>query len=588
MIVEMDLAVSSEQPKQSKWQTLTIADGLFALVLLGAAIIRLMNLAAVPLADAEAELAWSVWRFWQPGEALLTVSSPAYFSLTAVFTQLFGYSDAVMRLVPALFGVALVALPWLLRDRLSHIGALVACALLAVSPIHVLLSRTVGGDAIALFAVGLLLVAMLRHRVWVAAMAVGLGLASAPLFYSGTLTLAVALWLARRLGLTLSVASATEDEPQKTRRTAVAVGAAVFIASSSFLLWYPAGLGAAARLLGDWLAQFAIGGGATFDPLLALLRYEPALVLLGLGAFIWALGRSQTLPLVFVYWLSALLLLLLVQAGVMANAALFTLPGYLLVGLLFSALFAYRTRPLTWAVAIGLLGILGLLTVNTGRFLKVITYDSGNLQFLLMITIGLILAALGLLFVSTYDTTAVVQGTVLGFLFFFLIVGWGNSRWMGQEAANDPRERWVHSGSSEGVREMAALLTTISRQVTNEDGGLEIASSVDTPALRWYLRDYHRARLGDALPANANQQILITPADTAILPQLGEQYTGTDFTLAHNGSLAATTPTYTTTTAALLGQGFDVLRWWLFHTSAAEVQDERVILWVRGDLGERP
>ena len=131
--------------------------------------------------------------------------SPAYLTLTSLLMPFLGVSDVTARLVPALFGLGLVMLPWLLRDRLGQIGALLAAALFAVSPLYAAISRTAGGDAIALFAILLVTVASLRLRdggsdIWLYTLAgaLGLGLASSPLIYSGLITLAIA-WFAQRL-----------------------------------------------------------------------------------------------------------------------------------------------------------------------------------------------------------------------------------------------------------------------------------------------------------------------------------------------------------------------------------------------------
>ena len=116
---------------------------------MAAAIIRFVDLGKLPLSPVEAAEAWSVWQFWQPiGAGIAT--SPAYFSLTSMLLPLLGDKDAVMRLIPALFGLGIVLLPWLLRRQLGVIGALTTSLLLAVSPIQTIVSRTAGGDALAL------------------------------------------------------------------------------------------------------------------------------------------------------------------------------------------------------------------------------------------------------------------------------------------------------------------------------------------------------------------------------------------------------------------------------------------------------
>ncbi len=190
-----DLTIDVLNEKQ-KTHHLTIADGLFILVGISAVVMRLTELNKLPLSAAEAHEALAVWQFWQPGTAVLSLSSPAYFTFTAMLTPIFGISDGVMRLVPALFGILLVLLPWLLRERLSTVGALVTAVFLTVSPLAVALSRTAGGDSIALFAAFLLLIAWVNGRdsgngrwFYLFTIALALGLTSSPLFYSALATL---------------------------------------------------------------------------------------------------------------------------------------------------------------------------------------------------------------------------------------------------------------------------------------------------------------------------------------------------------------------------------------------------------------
>lgn len=578
-----DLRLDSESA--SWWERLTIADGLFVLVLVLGTVIRFVNLGQIPLAEREAELALAVWQFWQPGQDALAISSPAYFTFTSLLTQIFGFGDGVMRLVPAVFGLGMVCLPWLIRHRIGNIGALVACSFLAISPLNVAISRTVGGDAIALFAMLLLFVAMMRYQEqgnsrWlsVAFAALGLGLASAPLFYSGLVTLAVAWFAASRMGVELGAFT-----PESSGwRTAVLVGIAVFAACSSFFLWYPVGFGAAVQMLGTWLGQFGGGNGRTLaDPFLALGRYEPGLVILGTAAILWAIwrGRGQWghyWNLVFVYWLLAGLLLMLVQVGVMSNALVITLPGYLLIGLMAEAALRERAvTPLSWGVAALIFLLFMLIMVNVGRFLRVIVFNPQEVQYLFVIVLGFVLVAALLFLALAMDVTAVMQGILLACLAFFAFVAWGTGWWLAHSAANDPRERWVMDGTDSDVRLLLESLHTFSRQFSNSNNELEIATNVDTAVMRWYLRAFGNAEIGQTLPVTGDHPVLITPAATEL--QLGNAYTGADYGLSLHKSppTAATTP---------LNSAVETLRWWFFHDSTQPVENERVILWVRADL----
>jgi predicted membrane-bound mannosyltransferase len=177
----------------------------YALVLMAAAIIRLVDLSLVPLSPIEAQEALAVLDFWKPGDVLIEVVSPAYFTLTAFLTQVLGFNDTVMRLVPALFGIGIVVLPWFLRHKSGRLGALVTAILLAVSPVQILAARSTGGDSIAVFCGFLLFISWLRfqesaERRWFLAVAfsMALGLTSSPIFYGFLLTLIVA-WLAQLL-----------------------------------------------------------------------------------------------------------------------------------------------------------------------------------------------------------------------------------------------------------------------------------------------------------------------------------------------------------------------------------------------------
>lgn len=556
---------------------ITIADALLVVTGVLAVIIRLADLSGLPLSPGEAAQAWSVWATAQPHTAdLLLSGSPAYFTLTRLVMPVLGDGDAVMRLVPALFGVGTALLPWLWRARLGTVGALVASLLLTASPLHVITARTVGGESIAVFALLLAVIAYERWREtavrsWLLtlAAALGLGLASAPLFYGGLATLAVAAGLQRLIGLPLF----TNEAPTAARaeaRTAVIAGVAVFVAAATLLLWVPTGLGAAARLPASWLAQFAAAGFIS-DPFLAAARYEPILLTLGLAAILWTTWRSHPLASFCVYWIAAVLLLIVLQRGEMQNALLLTLPGVILLGL-FAEAHLQRLTPLTWGVAGGALLLFMLTLTNLARYLRLAALNPPVLSNVWMILFAFAFALVLLYFLSTWEIEAPYRGMLLALIVFFLYYGWGTAWWLGHQAANDPRERWVAQGTDAGVQVMLPLLRDVSRQLGNAEHDLDIFSSVDAPALRWYLRDFRRAQFSDALPIGGSNQVIITTADAE--PVLGSDYMGAGFGLLRtapppeNGQMRVV----------------DTLRWWLFRESNTAVSTEQIILWLRADL----
>ncbi len=73
------------------------------------------------------------------------------FHSTAASFFLFGDSDFTLRLPQALFGAALVLLPWLLRSRLGTVGALAASFMLTFSPSLLYFSRFARNDIFMAF-----------------------------------------------------------------------------------------------------------------------------------------------------------------------------------------------------------------------------------------------------------------------------------------------------------------------------------------------------------------------------------------------------------------------------------------------------
>ncbi|MCP5096496.1 MAG: phospholipid carrier-dependent glycosyltransferase, partial [Chloroflexi bacterium] len=194
----------SADGRSSQQIGLTGASLLFLTIGSIAAIIRVTDLGHLPLSPDEAAQAWAVWGFGKPGVDVLLTGSPAYFSMSKLLSQLFGDSDAIMRLGPALLGIGIVLLPWLWQKRLGMIGALTSSILLAASPLQTIIARTASGDSTAVFALLLLLIAIFRYRetidkrwLYAIAAAIGLGVATTPLFYGGLVSMSMAFGIHR-------------------------------------------------------------------------------------------------------------------------------------------------------------------------------------------------------------------------------------------------------------------------------------------------------------------------------------------------------------------------------------------------------
>ena len=88
---------------------------------------------------------------------------PLLFHIAAGSFWLLGSNDVTARLVPALFGAALVGLPWLLRKQLGIYGVLATASLLALSPSILYFGRFIRNDIYMAVWLLLLVAIVCRH-----------------------------------------------------------------------------------------------------------------------------------------------------------------------------------------------------------------------------------------------------------------------------------------------------------------------------------------------------------------------------------------------------------------------------------------
>ena len=122
---------------------------------------RLWDLGGRSLHYDEILHAWYSWRFAEGlGYSHTPVThGPFLFHAAAATFALIGSSDVAVRLLPALFGTALVGLPYFLRKELGRYGALAAALLLTVSPSMLYFGRFIRNDIfMAVWALALLIV----------------------------------------------------------------------------------------------------------------------------------------------------------------------------------------------------------------------------------------------------------------------------------------------------------------------------------------------------------------------------------------------------------------------------------------------
>jgi uncharacterized protein (TIGR03663 family) len=269
------------------------------LVVIGlAAALRLARLEHLPLTIDESVRAFAAW---QTSEGNTPANWPGDMttSLTAHLFSIFGPSDLLARLLPALAGSALIALFWPLSRYVGG-AALAAAGLVAFSPLFVHVSRSSLPYSVGAFlslAMVLSLFAYLRTRApfYLFALVLSLGLALGSDLVSTSTALILAAFLAceiawRRNQDVLDTVSLIRQNPPLLISSLLFFLGALELGVTHFgtsidRLSLPG--------LRQWVDMFALPRDSLpwhFHPGI-LMSYEALLLLLGGSAYLWLLSR---------------------------------------------------------------------------------------------------------------------------------------------------------------------------------------------------------------------------------------------------------------------------------------------------------
>ncbi|HKP53407.1 MAG TPA: flippase activity-associated protein Agl23 [Chloroflexia bacterium] len=251
---------------------------------------------------------------------------PFLYFVTSLSFFLFGTNDFTARLMPAIFGVVLVGLIWLLRPFIGRVGALLGALMVVLSPSISYYSRSLRHDIFALTGTLLLFVSILwfmrTHQAkWVYLGAVGLAVAYTSHELTFIIMLIFALFLAIAAFAFPSFAGRISYggrtgyvEPVNPVRSAIsALGAQRWTLLGAFLLFLAIYIVLFTNFLTKpwlvtsgiteglkyWTSQhgYARGDQPIFYYFLLMLIYEPLAFFAGLGTIIYMLvtwGRGGT------------------------------------------------------------------------------------------------------------------------------------------------------------------------------------------------------------------------------------------------------------------------------------------------------
>lgn len=536
---------------------------LYSLITLLAVILRFAGLDGTSLNEFEATAALPAYQLAGGGQPALG-AQPGYVLLTSLVFGLIGSSEFLARLWPALFGLALVALPYFWRDLLGKKAALVLAFLLAIDPGLVAVSRLAGGAMIALSATLMALTAWRGGRPVPAGVLAAVALLAAPTVYVGVAAAGL-VWVSLRIPI----------EVDKDGVRNAGLGAlAVLLLGATLFFSVPQGLagvgGTLSAFIGGISPLAAFGLGAT---LFTLVGYAfPALIFGGLG--IWRawrrdepVGRMLSLFAIF-----ALALILVNPNRQAADLLWVVLPLWALAAQAISVyLAAPRDEPVA---AIGEAGLMLLLAA----FLVPTLARAADFGFLLaaspenplpsissqgMITL-FVLGIAGLataLIALGWSRRAAAQGlawAVAAVFALFLLSA--SSRFSRQEltAAN---ELWSPGPAAGQLGILRETLSDLSFWNEGQQAALPIEVRSESSALLWALRDHDRV---DSAAAPA---LAITTAEGE-MPAEFAAYRGQSFALSVQRAWDGWPPNF--------------FAWFLFRQ--APTQSQQLILWANADL----
>jgi uncharacterized protein (TIGR03663 family) len=524
---------------------LSVEASLWVLVVAVALGLRLAQLGAAPLTAPEAREAMLAWRA-ATGQGIPAVDyNPLLVSANALFFSLFGTSDVLARLIPALFGAILSLSPALFRHHLGRIGALAAGLYLAVSPTALVASRQLAGTAIAASGTmacvgGTVCFFETKSKGWLTLAAVGLGLAVT----SG----ATAYALLVPLGLAWVVVSRPWLEEHRSRlrdcvrtvrphvsRFLLAFALVVLILSTG-AGWNLSGIGATGGLLADWFGRFRSASSPPVSSVTLLMVYELFGLTFGIGGLIWGMLRGRSVVGLAGLWFGLEVLLLALMPGRTPTDLLWAvLPLASLTGLAVEALLrAWSPHDRVLSAAHGAL----VLVVWAYGYLMVGRYsafgDQADLalammavvvQVLLGLSFGLALGPLGAL-----RTVAAATGVAL--LALTLSAGWG----VAFSHPADPREPLLTEPTDPGIHSLVRTLEGLSWEQTGMPYTLDfVFEAPEHSVLAWYLRGFAGARRVDALGdfnGDSLDVILATSGrESEVSPAVEKAYLGQDFTI---------------------------------------------------------
>lgn len=546
-------------------RALTVEATLYIAVCLLALSLRLVAILSGPLTAAEAAQALPAYQLAQGGALLSGSTSPGLLSLQALGFWLFAANDAWARL-PVLLLTALYPLAfWWLRPLIGRVTAIVAAALLLISPVWVE-AGTVGlGGGLSmvavLFCLGMAVQAFAQHDDrWLLGSGAALGLALAcggegwQALLLGALLLALEAALARR-------------RPQVTGHQgglfAAGLGVSVAVFGTAALA-NPMGLQSVLDEAGAWVVPLLHPQPyALISQTLLLLCYEPLLLLFALLTVALVPPTTTWRRLLYLWLVPAVLLTL---AGGRAGAGiLLLLPAMAILAADALQRVYARLRRIENGVLLQGLGAAMVLIVYGYVSLSGFA-EQGQLAYLILTVtaVGIGGALLGLVGVR-HGVAAAMALAAMAVAIVLGMYATGATLQGATERRSLPQELAYGTVADPNLADLRSDLSGLAWSRQHEANELPIVIEEGTgPLVAWYTRGLRGATYVAGVPADTQTLAVLTSEPK--LETLASTYVGQDYRISDSWQ-----PYFS---------GYRSFLRWLLYREAEGATQQNATLWV--------
>jgi len=568
------------QPVGTILSRFTVEQGLYVLIGVVAACLRFGGLGQWPLLTKELSHAVPALMAAQGKSGTALGYSPLLYTADLLAFVTVGASDAVTRILPALFGTVLVILPYFLRPVLGRVGSLAVSICLALSPTFLFFSRTSDGAIIVATCVLSVMIVVLnytwnRRSGWLTwgVVAFTLALTASPGVYT-YLFIAVlcAAWVAltaRSEEIARHRAIWEEMARVMASRKNLLLGGSVLLFVCTALLFNLSGLQACLDLFATWVRHLKplAGERPWYYYIQLLLIYEAPVLILGLVGLGISLRQHDRFGQGMGFWFGfALLFYTLLGPRQPGALVVILLPLVLLTGRAVESLGKRITEIGPWEFT--LLGlsvpVLGFAYLQVARYVQLGTASrllgyAAIIVFLLVVTF--------VAFGFWAGRREALRASILVLCLIAAVVMIRTSVRLNYRYARHPQEPILVAPTSPHTRDLVRELINLSQHRVGDQHEIDILVERDLQSyMAWLLRDFPNVEYASSISADAGRNILIAAKKEGDVRPRG--YIGERFTLR------------STWPGQRLGTR-DWLRWLVLGEDTGQVQREKVEVWVK-------